>query len=109
DAEFRLHRGQRDDHGPHADAADGREQQRDAEAEPGVAGVDQGTGFKKQGASSENQGASLEKMMVPDAANMPPTPWQTEIFAPSTCAAAMPRICRTLSCSAYMPYMPECM
>ena len=82
---------------------------RDAEAEPGVAGVDQGTWFKKQGASSENQGASLEKMIVPDAANMPPTPWQTEIFAPGTCAGAMPRICRTLSCSAYMPYMPECM
>jgi hypothetical protein len=44
-----------------------------------------------------------------DAANMPPTPWQTEIFASLTCAGAMPRICRTLSCSAYMPYMPECM
>ncbi len=52
---------------------------------------------------------SLVKMIVPDAANMPPTPWQTEIFAPGTCAGAMPRICRTLSCSAYMPYMPECM
>jgi hypothetical protein len=48
-------------------------------------------------------------MIVPDAANMPPTPWQTEIFASLTCAGAMPRICRTLSCSAYMPYMPECM
>jgi len=54
-------------------------------------------------------GASLEKMIVPEAANMPPTPWQTEIFAPGICAGAMPRICRTLSCSAYMPYMPECM
>jgi hypothetical protein len=28
------------------------------------------------------QGARLLKMIVPDAANMPPTPWQTEIFAP---------------------------
>ena len=53
-------------------------------------------------------GASLEKMIVPDAANIPPTPWQTEIFAPSICAGDVPRICRTLSCSAYMPYMPEC-
>src|SRR6201999_3373950 len=51
---------------------------------------------------------SFVKMIVPDAANMPPTPWQTEIFAPGTCAGAMPRICRTLSCSAYIPYMPEC-
>src|SRR5450759_1449694 len=51
----------------------------------------------------------LVKMIVPDAANMPPTPWQTEILAPGTCAGAMPRICRTLSCSAYMPYIPECM
>jgi hypothetical protein len=25
---------------------------------------------------------SLVKMIVPLAANMPPTPWQTEIFAP---------------------------
>jgi hypothetical protein len=52
---------------------------------------------------------SFVKMIVPLAANMPPTPWQTEIFAPGTCAGAMPRIWRTLSCSAYMPYMPECM
>ena len=52
---------------------------------------------------------SFEKMIVPDAANMPPTPWQTEILAPLTWAAAVPRIWRTLSCSAYMPYMPECM
>ena len=51
----------------------------------------------------------LVKMIVPEAPNMPPTPWQTEIFAFGTCAAAVPRICRTLSCSAYMPYMPECM
>ena len=48
-------------------------------------------------------------MIVPDAANMPPTPWHTEIFAFGTCAGAMPRIYRTLSCSAYIPYMPECM
>ena len=40
---------------------------------------------------------------------MPPTPWQTLIFASGTCAAAVPRIWRTLSWSAYMPYMPECM
>ena len=52
---------------------------------------------------------SLVKIIVPLAANMPPTPWHTEIFAPGTCAGAMPRIWRTLSCSAYMPYMPECM
>jgi hypothetical protein len=48
-------------------------------------------------------------MMVPEAANMPPTPWQTEILASGTWAGAMPRIWRTLSCKAYMPYMPECM
>ena len=29
--------------------------------------------------------------------------------APGTCAGAVPRIWRTLSCRAYMPYMPECM
>jgi hypothetical protein len=39
-------------------------------------------------------------MIVPLAANMPPTPWQTEIFAPGTWAGAMPRIWRTLSCPA---------
>jgi hypothetical protein len=48
-------------------------------------------------------------MIVPEAANMPPTPWQTEILAPGIWAGATPRIWRTLSCSAYMPYMPECM
>ena len=48
-------------------------------------------------------------MIVPEAANMPPTPWQTEILAPGIWAGAMPRIWRTLSCNAYMPYMPECM
>jgi hypothetical protein len=37
---------------------------------------------------------------VPEAANMPPTPWQTEIFALGIWAGAMPRIWRTLSCSA---------
>ena len=30
--------------------------------------------------------ASLEKITVPAAANMPPTPWQTLIFASGTCA-----------------------
>src|SRR5271166_740745 len=40
---------------------------------------------------------------------MPPTAWQTEILAPGIWAGAMPRIWRTLSCSAYMPYIPECM
>jgi hypothetical protein len=48
-------------------------------------------------------------MIVPEAANMPPTPWQTEILAPGIWAGAMPRIRHTLSCSAYMPYMPEYM
>jgi hypothetical protein len=42
-------------------------------------------------------------MMVPEAANMPPTSWQTEIRAPGICAGADPRIWRTLSCKAYMP------
>jgi hypothetical protein len=55
------------------------------------------------------QGPSFVMMIVPEAANMPPTPWQTEILAPGTWAGAMPRIWRTLSWSAYMPYMPECM
>jgi hypothetical protein len=31
-------------------------------------------------------GGSFDMMMVPEAANMPPTPWQTEIFAPGICA-----------------------
>src|SRR5580704_16799098 len=35
-------------------------------------------------------------MIVPEAANMPPTPWQTEIQAPGIWAAATPRIWRTL-------------
>ena len=54
-------------------------------------------------------GGSFDMMIVPEAANMPPTPWQTEILAPGICAGAVPRIWRTLSCNAYMPYMPECM
>ena len=53
--------------------------------------------------------SSFDMMIVPDAANMPPTPWQTETLAPGICAGAVPRIWRTLSCKAYMPYMPECM
>ena len=40
DAEGRLHRRQRDDDRPHADTADRRQQQRDGEPEPRVAGVD---------------------------------------------------------------------
>jgi len=51
----------------------------------------------------------LEKITVPAAANMPPTPWQTLTFASGTWAGATPRICRTLSCRAHMPYIPECM
>ena len=47
-------------------------------------------------------------MIVPLAANMPPTPWQTEIRAPGIWAGAMPRIRRTLSYNAHIPYMPEC-
>jgi hypothetical protein len=27
-------------------------------------------------------GGSFDMMIVPEAANMPPTPWQTEILAP---------------------------
>jgi hypothetical protein len=53
-------------------------------------------------------GGSFDMMIVPEAANMPPTPWQTEILAPGIWAGAVPRIWRTLSCNAYMPYMPEC-
>jgi hypothetical protein len=41
-------------------------------------------------------------MMVPEAANMPPMPSQTEILAPGICAGAVPRIWRTLSCHAGM-------
>lgn len=53
-------------------------------------------------------GRSFDMMIVPLAPNIPPTPCATLIFAPATCAGAVPRICRTLSCSAYMPYIPEC-
>ena len=56
-----------------------------------------------------DHGGWLLNTMVPAAANMPPTPCATEIFAPGTCAGAMPRNCRTHSCIAYIPYMPECM
>jgi hypothetical protein len=41
-------------------------------------------------------GGSSDMMIVPDAANMPPTPWQTEILAPGIGAGAVPRIWRTL-------------
>jgi hypothetical protein len=41
-------------------------------------------------------------MLVPEAANKPPTPCQTEILAPGIWAGATPRIWRTLSCSAYV-------
>ena len=54
-------------------------------------------------------GGWFDMKMVPEAANMPPTPWQTEIRSPGMWAGAVPRIWRTLSCKAYMPYMPECM
>ena len=53
-------------------------------------------------------GAWFDMTMVPEALNMPPTPWAIEILASGTCAGAVPRIWRTLSCKAYMPYMPEC-
>jgi hypothetical protein len=36
-------------------------------------------------------------MIVPEAANMPPTPWQTQISASGIWAGAMPHIWRTLS------------
>jgi hypothetical protein len=42
-------------------------------------------------------------MIVPDAANMPPTPWQTVILASGIWAGATRRIWRTLSCKACMP------
>jgi hypothetical protein len=51
----------------------------------------------------------FDVLMVPEATNMPPTPWQTEILARGIWAGAVPRIWRTLSYSAYMPYMAECM
>ena len=53
-----------------------------------------GANFVMHGAGWMEGGltASFEKMIVPDAVNMPPTPWQTEIFAPGIWAGAMPRI-----------------
>jgi hypothetical protein len=36
------------------------------------------------------QGPSFDMMIVPEAANMPPTPWQTEILASGIWAGAMP-------------------
>ena len=47
--------------------------------------------------------AAHSMVIVPDAANMPPTPWQTEILALGIWAGAGPRIGRTLSSGAYMP------
>ena len=41
-------------------------------------------------------GGSFDMMIVAEAANMPPTPWQTETLAPGIWAGAMPRIWRTL-------------
>ena len=52
-------------------------------------------------------GSSLVKTRLPAAMNMPPTPWQNETLAPSTWCGASPRIWRTDSWMAYMPYMPE--
>ena len=52
-------------------------------------------------------GGSFDMMIVPEAANMPPTPWQTEILAPGIWASAVPRIWRTLSSKGYMPYIRE--
>jgi hypothetical protein len=46
------------------------------------------------------QGGSFDMMIAPDAANMPPTPWQTEIRASGIWAGAVPRNWRTLSCKA---------
>ena len=40
---------------------------------------------------------------------MPLTPWQTEIRASGIWAGTLRRIWRTIPCSAFMPYMPECM
>lgn len=37
-----------------------------------------------RGKSLKYHGDSLEKMIVPEAANMPPTPWQTLILASFT-------------------------
>lgn len=53
--------------------------------------------------------SALVSTTVAAAENMPPTPCTTESFAPAICAGEMPRICRTDSCSANIPYIPECM
>ncbi len=53
--------------------------------------------------------SSVVSTAVAAAENMPPTPCTRDSFAPLTCAGEMPRICRTPSCRANMPYMPECM
>ena len=45
---------------------------------------------------SRAQGSSFDMMMVPEAANVPPTPWQTEIRAPGIWAGAVPPTWRTL-------------
>jgi hypothetical protein len=42
-------------------------------------------------------------MIVPEAANMPPTPCQTEILAPGIWAGAVPRAWRTLSLQRFPP------
>ena len=46
-------------------------------------------------------------MIVPEAANVPPTPWQTDISV-AVWVAPAPRIWRTLSYIGYMPYLLEC-
>src|SRR5690349_5710295 len=43
------------------------------------------------------QGGSFDMMIVPEAANMLPTPSQTEILAPRIWAGAAPRLWRALS------------
>jgi hypothetical protein len=64
---------------------------------------------KRTEAAGSLHGGSFDMMIVPEAANMPATPWQTEIFAPGIWAGTVLRIWRTLFRCAYMPYMPECM
>jgi hypothetical protein len=54
-------------------------------------------------------GASFDMTIVPEAANISPTPWQTDILASEIWAGGAPHLARTLSCNAYMPYMQECM
>ncbi len=45
-------------------------------------------------------------MIVPEAANMPLTPWQTEILAPDLGRGDPAHLAHALSCK---PYMLECM